>query len=174
MKSHELVKELLQDCNAKQLAGQMGLSTSIIYKWAQPSVDGGSGTVNPLDRVEQLMEFTKAKVIAQWVCEQAGGFYVRNPHHRGTPPHSVVISTNRIVQEFAEMLSLVASAALDNAVAGREAVEIRERWESVKSITEEYVTSCELGNFKAIHEHAKRTHPAQAGDEKTDGGEAEG
>ncbi len=165
MKSHELFKELLQDCNAKQLAGQMGLSTSIIYKWAQPCADGGSGAANPLDRVGQLMEFTKARAIAQWVCERAGGFYVKNPHRRGATPHSVVIATNKIVQEFAEMLSLVATAALDNSIAGREAAEIRGRWESVKSITEEYVTSCEMGNFKAIHEHAKRAHPLPSGGE---------
>jgi hypothetical protein len=166
MKSHEIFRELLKDCNAKQLAGQMGLSTSIIYKWAQPCTEGGSGTVNPLDRVEQLMEFTEGRPIAQWVCEQAGGFYVKNPHPRGTTPHSVVIATNKIVQEFAEMLSLVATAALDNSIAEKEAAEIRERWESVKSLTEEYVTSCELGNFKQIHERAQQVRRPDAEDEK--------
>lgn len=166
MKSHELFRELLQDCNAKQLAGQMGLSTSIIYKWAQPAKEGGSGAANPLDRVEQLMDFTEARPIAQWVCEQAGGFYVKNPQPRGATPHSVVAATNKIVQEFAEMLSLVAAAALDNSIAEQEAGEIRERWESVKSATEEYVTSCELGNFNAIHERAKQAHPPENGDEK--------
>jgi hypothetical protein len=171
MKSHELFRELLQDCNAKQLAGQMGLSTSIIYKWAQPCAEGGSGAVNPLDRVEQLMEFTEGRVIAQWVCEQAGGFYVKNPHPRGTTPHSVVVATNKIVQEFAEMLSLVATAALDNSIAEQESREIRERWESVKSATEEYVTSCELGNFKDIHARAKQAHIPKADDEKVREGE---
>lgn len=159
MKSHELLRELLEDCNAKQLAGQMGLSTSTIYKWAQPATEGGSGTANPLDRVEQLMDFTKPRPIAQWVCEQAGGFYVKNPHPRGSTPHSVIVATNKIVQEFAEMLSIVATAALDNSIAEREAGEIRERWESVKSNTEEYVTSCEMGNFKAIHERALQAQP---------------
>ncbi len=166
MKSHELLRELLQDCNAKQLAGQMGLSTSTIYKWSQPATEGGSGTANPLDRIEQLMDFTKPKVIAQWVCEQAGGFYVKNPHPRGTTPHSVVIATNKIIQEFADMLSIVAKAAVDNSIAEQEAAEIRERWESVKSNTEEYVTSCERGNFKAIHERAKRAQPEIEDDER--------
>ena len=171
MKSHEVIRELLQDCNAKQLAGQMGLSTSIIYKWAQPSDEGGSGTANPLDRVEQLMDFTKPRAIAQWVCGQAGGFYVKNPTPRGATPHSVVIATNKIVQEFAEMLSLVAAAAVDNSIAEKEAAEIRERWESVKSNTEEYVTSCEMGNFKAIHERAKQVQPPEPGEEKVKEGE---
>ena len=172
MKSHELFRELLQDCNAKQLAGQMGLSTSIIYKWAQPSTEGASGAVNPLDRIGQLMECTEGRAIAQWVCEQAGGFYVKNPHPRGTTPHSVVIATNKIVQEFAEMLSLVATAALDNSIAEKEAGEIRERWESVKSATEEYVTSCELGNFKQIHEKARQSNRPDAEDDRVKEGGA--
>jgi hypothetical protein len=156
MKSHELLRELLEDCNPKQLAGQMGLSTSTIYKWAEPSADGGSGTMNPLDRVEQLMNLTDALGIAQWVCGRAGGFYVRNPHARHRSTHSVVVATNKIVQEFADMLSLIATAALDNTITEKEAKEIRVRWESVKSATEEFVTCCEQGNFDVIHARAKQ------------------
>jgi len=151
MKSHELFRTLLEDCNAKQLAGQMCLSTSIIYKWAEPATEGGSGTLNPLDRVVQLMQSTDSKTIAQWICEQAGGFYVKNPRPLRKTSHSAVIATNKIVQEFAHMLSLVASAAVDNSIAAEESGEIRDRWERVKSATEEFVNCCEQGNFDDIH-----------------------
>jgi len=154
MKSHELFRKLLEDCNAKQLAGELCLSTSIIYKWAEPATEGGSGALNPLDRVVQLMQATDGKMIAQWVSEQAGGFYVKNPRPLRKTAHSVVVATNKIVQEFAHMLSLVATAAVDNAIEVEESGEIRDRWERVKSATEEFVTCCERGNFEEIHSRA--------------------
>ena len=52
------------------------------------------------------------------------------------------------------MLSLVASAAVDNSIAAEETGEIRERWERVKSATEDFVNCCEQGNFEDIHPHA--------------------
>jgi transcriptional regulator with XRE-family HTH domain len=156
MKSHELFRNLLGECNAKQLADRMGLSTSTIYKWAEPSANGGSGTQNPLDRVQQLMELTNASSIAQWVSGEADGFYVKNPHVPRNSTHAVVIAANKIVQEFADMLSLVATAALDNTITEKEAREIRDRWECVKSTTEEFTACCEQGNFDDIHTRAKQ------------------
>jgi len=162
MKSHELLRRLLQDRNAKELAEEMGLSTSTIYKWTEPAVNGGSGTQNPLDRVEQLIALTNGGAVAHWVCERAGGFYVKNPHlGDGSEHQPVVVATNRIVQEFAEMLSLVTMAAIDNTITEEEARDIRDRWESVKSATEEYVNCCELGHFREMKERlAKSQKPS--------------
>lgn len=164
MKSHELIRKLLEERNAKQLAAHMCLSTSIIYKWAEPATEGGSGALNPLDRVVQLMQSTDAKAIAQWACEQAGGFYVKNPRPLRKTRHSVVVATNRIVQEFAGMLSLVAATAVDNSITKEEADKIREIWEKVKSVTEDYVTSSERGNFEEIHADANAKHGEKAVD----------
>ena len=166
MKSHELFRTLMEDCNAKQLAGQMGLSTSIIYKWAEPSTEGGSGTPNPFDRVGQLMKLTDGRDIAQWVCEQAGGFYVKNPGKGKQANHSVIVATNKIVQEFAHMLSMVATAALDNSITDQESLDIRERWECVKSATEEFVVSCERGNFAEIHKRAELAHKGRGANDE--------
>jgi len=155
MKSHELIAKLLRDRNAKELAAHLGLSNSTIYKWAEPSVEGGSGTLNPLDRVSQLIQWTDGDVVAHWVCEQAGGFFVKNPDGKGGHGHQpVVVATNKIVQEFAEMLSIVTAAALDNSITGKEAQEIRECWEVVKSATEEFVDCCERGDFTEMHAKA--------------------
>jgi len=154
MKSHELIRELLQHANAKQLAAEMGLSASLIYKWAEPGEEGGSGSVNPLDRVEQLARLTDGTRVAQWVCACAHGHYVKNPraHHTEGEPHSLVIASHEIIQEFADMLSTVSAAALDNKITKAEAKDIRQRWQHLQSVTEEFVQGCEQGDFGPIIE----------------------
>ena len=69
MESHELLKELLKDTSAKQVCADMGLSLSLIYKWAEPPADdSGSGSSNPLDRVKQLIDSTEDDRVARWVA----------------------------------------------------------------------------------------------------------
>ena len=150
MQSHELLKEVLKKTSAKQICADMGLSLSLIYKWAEPPTDEtGSGANNPLDRIEQLLRITNDERIAQWVCERAGGFYIHNPKSK---PHAyqLIPSTNSIVQEFADMLGVIAVAAADNAITKEEAKAIRRRWEDLKPVTEGFVRSCEEGSFAAL------------------------
>lgn len=146
MQSHELLKEVLKKTSAKQIAGDLGLSLSLIYKWAEPpSDDSGSGANNPLDRIDQLLRITGDRRIAQWVCERAGGFYIANPQPK-TPP-ALIPATNDIVQEFADMLGVIATAAADQQITKDEAKSIRQRWEELKTVTEGFVRTAELGNF---------------------------
>ena len=58
MDSHEVLREVIQKGNAKEIAANMGLSLSLIYKWAEPC-EAGSGAANPLDRIDTLMNCTK-------------------------------------------------------------------------------------------------------------------
>jgi hypothetical protein len=156
MQSYELLKEVLKKTSAKQISADMGLSLSLIYKWAEPPDDGtGSGANNPLDRIEQLLRYTNDARIAQWVCERAGGFFITNPKNR---PHdySLIPSTNNIVQEFADMLGVIAVAAADNQITPAEAKAIRRRWEDLKSVTEGFVCHCEQGNFAAIQQTGQK------------------
>jgi hypothetical protein len=150
MQSHEMLKEVLKKTSAKQIAADMGLSLSLIYKWAEPpSDDSGSGANNPLDRIEQLLRITNDRRIAQWVCERAGGFFITNPDAR-PHPYSLIPATNDIVQEFADMLQVIASAAADQKVTKEEAKNIRARWEELKSVTEGFVRAAEQGNFSEL------------------------
>ena len=174
MQSHELLREVFKSKSPKQIAEDVGLSMSVVYKWAeapgngagQPSEatarQGGSGITNPLDRIEALLQSTGDKRIAQWVCQRAGGFFIQNP--RNIPePHYLIPATNQIVQEFADLLQVIAQAAHDNQVTTGEARQIRGRWEELKSVTEGFVAACEQGNFEHIHNHATRhvaSHPA--------------
>jgi hypothetical protein len=155
MKSHELLREVFQDSNPKQIAEDLGLSLSMIYKWAEASGDGLSGTPNPLDRVEALMTSTGRTDIAQWVCQRAGGFFVKNSAQR-LAPRPLLEVTHTLVQEVAEVLSVVSSAAIDNRISDAEARAIRRRWEKLKSLTEGFVRACEAGDFRAIEAQAEQ------------------
>lgn len=149
MQSHEVMRDVLKKTSAKQIAADMGLSLSLIYKWAEPPEDeSGSGASSPLERVGQLIRITGDVRVAQWVCEQADGFYIGNPHNL-PPTGSVIPATNDIVQEFADMLATIAHASADNVISKEEAKTIRRRWEELKSVTEGFVKAAENGSFVA-------------------------
>jgi hypothetical protein len=157
MQSHELLRQVLQQANAKEVAAELGLSLSMVYKWAEPPSEGaGSGTTNPLDRLETLLRCTKDLRLVQWICQRAGGFFIRNPKIARPHPHFLIPATNEIVQEFADLLSVVATAAADNQITAQEAKQIRAQWEELKSVTEEFVHCCEQGDFGSLKEH----HPS--------------
>lgn len=147
MDSHEVMRDVLKKTSAKLIAAEMGLSLSLIYKWAEPPEDdSGSGASSPLDRVGQLIQVTQDARVAQWVCERAGGFYIRNPQHlpSGRP---LIPITNDIVQEFADMLATIAVSSADSVITKEEAKNIRRRWEELKSVTEGFVRAAESGSF---------------------------
>ena len=159
MKSHELLREVFEKCNPKQIAGDLGLSVSLIYKWAEAPEEsgGGSGAANPLDRVEALLKCTQDTRLIQWLCERAGGFFIKNPKLNWAQPDFLVPATNQIVQEFADLLAVIAVAAGDNQISKHEAKTIRARWEELKQVTEGFVHCCESGNFSALREKAEAT-----------------
>ena len=138
MQSHELLREVFQKCSAKQVAAELGLSLSMIYKWAEPDDGTGSGTVNPLDRIEALLRCTNDRRLVQWICQRAGGFFILNPKTNKPHPSYLIPATNEIVQEFADLLAVIASAAADNQITRKESQNIRARWEELKSVTESF------------------------------------
>jgi hypothetical protein len=157
MESYEVLKEVLKTTSAKQIAAEMGLSLSLIYRWTEtpPRGAGTNAPGNPLDRVEQLLAATRShaaphgdKRIAQWVCEKAGGFYIRNSIS-GSPNANLIPAMNSIVQDFANMLHEIAAACADQRVEPSEAKAIRKRWEELKSVTENFVQAAEKGVFIA-------------------------
>jgi len=157
MQSYELLREVFKAKPPKQVSEDIGLSVSVLYKWAEPPEHAaGSGIGNPLDRVEALLQSTGDQHIAQWICQRANGFFIQNP--RSIPhPHYLIPATNQIVQEFADLLHVIARAAHDNEVSQAEAKQIRARWEELKSVTEGFVAGCEKGDFDHIRDHAARS-----------------
>jgi hypothetical protein len=159
MQSHELLREVFEKVSPKQVSGDLGLSLSMIYKWAEPPEhDAGSGVANPLDRIAALYRCTQDPRLVQWICEQAGGFFIRNPSTHNAHPSFLIPATNEIVQEFADLLAVIASAASDNEISDKEAEKIRNRWEELKCVTESFVACCERGNFAALKEKPPALH----------------
>jgi transposase len=155
MESHELLREVLENKSAKQVADDLNLSLSMVYKWAQPPKESGDGRVdNPLARIEALIQSTNDERIVQWICQRAGGFFIHNPNNL-RHPQVLIPATNRIIQEFADLLAVVAAAAADENITLPEAKQIRRRWEDLKSVTEGFVASCENGNFDSISRSLK-------------------
>ena len=57
---------------------------------------------------------------------------------------------NNVVQDFADLLAVMAAAGEDSKITVAEAKSIRSRWENLKSVTEEFVRCCEEGNFRQM------------------------
>src|SRR5205823_7378314 len=121
---------------------------SMIYKWAEPAdTTAGSGSTNPLDRIDALLKCTQDRRLVQWICQRAGGFFILNPKTNKPHPSYLIPATNEIVQEFADLLAVIASAAADNQITDKESESIRGRWEELKSYTERYVACSEEAHF---------------------------
>jgi hypothetical protein len=173
MQSHELLRDVFQTHSPKQVAETLGLSLSMIYKWAEPSdQSAGSGSVNPLDRIETLMRCTNDRRLVQWICQRAGGFFILNPKTNKPHPSYLIPATNEIVQEFADLLAVIAAAASDNQISAEESRQIRARWEELKSVTEGFVACCEEGNFRPLKEQIQAAQQAKA-DEANPSGKIE-
>ncbi|HEY5912931.1 MAG TPA: phage regulatory CII family protein [Verrucomicrobiae bacterium] len=155
MQSHEILREVFQQCSPKQVSAELGLSLSMIYKWAEPPDEAaGSGSTNPLDRLDALLRCTNDRRLIQWICQRAGGFFILNPKTNRPHPSYLIPATNQIVQEFADLLAVIASAAADNQVTQKESQQIRARWEELKMVTESFVACCEEGSFQPLKDKA--------------------
>lgn len=162
MQSHEILREVFQTCSPKQVAAELGLSLSMIYKWAEPPDPvAGSGSTNPLDRIDALLRCTNDRRLVQWICERAGGFFILNPKVNKPHPSYLIPATNEIVQEFADLLAVIAAAAADNQISEKESQQIRRRWEELKSVTESFVACCEEGNFRSLKDKPPGLNPVK-------------
>jgi len=149
MNSHEVLKKSVGDLGVKSVAADLGLSTSLIYKWCQPS-DGkdASGTDNPLDRLVRIYELTQDVGPVAWLCQQADGYFVPNTPGRIDDAVPLLHMTRRIVREFSDLLDvLTESIENDGRIDLSEAENIREEWEELKSTAEGFVVLCEKGEY---------------------------
>ena len=149
MDSHELIRATFALVSPREIAEKLRLKVPTIYKWGEKPGEGQSGALNPLDRVAELFACTGDIRLVQWLCARADGFFVANAPQSGSSK-SPTQATSEIVQEFADMLSVIAQAALDNAISPDETQSIRFRWEELKSVAEAFVTCCEQGDFVTL------------------------
>lgn len=149
MKSHEVVKSCFAEQSPKQIAEEIGVSVSLLYKWSQPVGDNQSGAINPLDRAVQLNAMAPDNEVLHWLCQQADGVFIQDPEIAARA-YRYMPATNEIVRQFAALLSEITQAALDNKITAAEATAIRDLWDRLKAYTEGFVTACEEGNFAQI------------------------
>ena len=149
-KSHEILKEAINRVGAKSVAKDLRLSPSLIYKWCEPITgDEASGSENPLDRVLSLIKATKDPAPVHWLCQHLGGFYVPNPPSPETAKETILVATQKLLQEFTDVLQAVSSGlSNDNSIDEAEAARIREEWEVLKRHAEAFVVGCEKGAFR--------------------------
>jgi hypothetical protein len=149
MNSHEVLKKAVTEVGAKSVASDMNLSSSLIYKWCEPSEpEGAGGADNPLDRLLRIYELTGDTGPIAWLCQRAGGYYVANQPPVEKEKFSLLPTTRRILREFTELLDAVSESMEDDGkIDGKEAERIRAEWEDLKSIAEGFVTACEKGTF---------------------------
>lgn len=149
MDSSEVLREAIDKVGVKSVASDMRLSTSLIYKWCQPNDrPDDSGADNPLDRLLKLYECTGDIRIVSWLCQQADGYFARNPESGKPVDSSIFDSTQSILKEFSQLLEVVSeSYANDKAIDLKEADKIRTAWDDLKTVTESFVRACESGTF---------------------------
>ena len=75
MPSHEILREAFEKVSPKEVSQSMGVSLSLVYKWAQPPAGQGSGGIpNPLDRAAELIALLRNPALIKWLCRSAGGY----------------------------------------------------------------------------------------------------
>ena len=152
MKSHDVLKSAFENTSPKAIAAELGVSLSLVYKWAQEQSETGSGSRNPLDRIVEIYNHTEHVPIIEWLCEQCDGYYVENPESKKEGNYDMLPATNEIVSQFSAVLHRISHAAQDNSITPDEARQIRLSWDRLKGYAEGFVRCCEQGDFERMHE----------------------
>ena len=149
MKSHEVLKQSMENPGVKAIAADMQLSPSLLYKWCQPNDEPEeSGATNPLDRIAKIFEATGDERIISWICQLADGFFVANPKSADNSAESLFTNTQLLVSEFSDVLRVVSQSFAEGGEISRdEARRIRREWEELKSAGESFVKGCEQGYY---------------------------
>lgn len=140
----------MKKTSPKAVAAELGISLSLVYKWAEKPSDDGSGSRNPLDRLQKVIDLSEDAGIVEWLCRQNGGHFVRDPEVAGQDIPHVLPATQEIISQFSDLLSQISDAAMDHSITKAEAKEIRAIWDKLKSYAEGFVRCCEKGDFEKM------------------------
>ena len=155
MKSHDVIRQAVDEPGVKAVAAALKVSPALVYKWCETPADNEdpdqSGAKNPLDRVREMYHLTKDIRLIRWLCNEAGGFYVANPVPNPQTPieQSIFNETRTMVRDFSELLDAITESVEDDTqIDNEEADAIRQRWEDLKACAEKFVIGCEKGMFR--------------------------
>ena len=150
MESHEALNRAFEKISPKAIATELGVSPSLVYKWAQEQYESGSGSRNPLDRILEIIRLTGDLRIVEWFSHRCGGYFVRNPESSIHDAIDVLPAASEIIDRFSQLLHRISLAAADAYITADQSEEIREQWDKLKCIAEGFVRCCEEGDFEAI------------------------
>ena len=142
MESHEIVKQMLGKVSAKQIASELGVSLSLVYKWAEPA-SMGSGARNPLDRTEALMRLCKCQVPLQWLCGRFGGTFQPPPKSQEGGSMDVPPAVGALASHAGGFMSLIGSLLVMRPGDKLEVAELRQQWESSKACIDKMLRAVE-------------------------------
>lgn len=157
MLSHEVLRRAIEPTGVKALAGRLRLSPAMVYKWCQESAQDdpdASGARNPLDRLAEVFRATGSIEVINWLCHEAGGFFVSNPKPTAVERVDTVLlrNTQKMVTEFSNLLLTVTHSIEDDGrISPAEADQIRAAWEQLKGTAEAFVVACERGTYVGGH-----------------------
>jgi len=154
MLSHEVLRRAAEPIGVKALAASLRLSPAMVYKWCQESSrddPDASGARNPLDRLAEVFRATGSIDVVNWLCHEAGGFFISNPPEPREPfAVDLLMQTQGLVKEFSELLDTVTTSIEDDGeIEPAEADRIRRAWEALKSLAERFTIACERGNYRS-------------------------
>ena len=153
MKSHEVLKRVVETVGAKRVAHDLGVSTSLVYKWcAEPPADlgeDGSGARNPLDRLVSLVDSTGDRSPIEWLCSEVGGYFVEAPvPDEETADAEYIRQIQALIAEFSSLLQVMSESIVDDGrIDAREADTIRGHLQRLHGRSEAFVRACEQGVF---------------------------
>ena len=154
MKSHEVLKRVIEAVGTKKVASDLKVSSSLVYKWcAEPLDDDGerdpSGARNPLDRVIQMCESTEDRQAIEWLCGEVGGYFVESPAvDLSNAPRECISHTQSLLSEFSGLLQVISeSIANEGRIDQKESRRIRHHWLQLQGQGEAFVRACEGGLF---------------------------
>jgi hypothetical protein len=141
MQSHEALK-LAIGPKATEYAKRLGLSSSTVYKWTEPSADyTDSGAFNPLDRVEVIVETALALTQSQAMAF-APIYYLTErfnlavfPLPKLTPSSELTSNLLQTIEEFSDLTHEASAALADGRVTKKEARSIeKEGMELIRQV----------------------------------------
>lgn len=144
MKSNEILNECVDAKGLKEMASTLGVSSSVVEKWCE---DAKEYSDNPLQRILTICIVTKDRAPLDWLCAQLNSIRANQPGAR-VEPLTVLMKTQRILKEFANVLDAVTqSSKNDDRIDPTETELIRHEWNQLKSVAESFVLACEAGQY---------------------------
>ena len=153
MQSHEILRQAIDRIGVKAVAGNLRSPPRWSTSGGQahdPDDPDSSGARNPLDRLLEIVRCTGDTGVLHWLCQQADGFWVANPHVSPDPSGAeLLVNTHHVVDEFSHLLATVTASIENDASSTRRGWTHPRRLGDAQSAAEQFAVACEAGAYQA-------------------------